>query len=361
MGNFNKKTLLSIYIAITLWILLYIASYHPVLVQKYYTNDIYLLYSNYTNLLTKHLPFSVGDTVYIGLIGFILYNIFALISSPITVKKKLIQFGSNTILTVSIAWSIFNITWGLNNYNLPIDKQLDLEQSYTTQQLVEVTKLIIEKTKQQHQELAAHKDIAVKNNDSVDQIIQGVPMGIKQASKQLGIFSYRETSLKKSLYSSLITFMGFSGYINPLTNEAQINRHIPKLTMPITASHEVAHQYGFARESDANFIGFLANYHHNSLLNQYAANIFALRYCLGELNKKESEEFLAILQSIPQGIKDNILENAVFWHKHRNFTDSFFTLFYDTFLKVNNQQHGLQSYSKFVDLLINYQKKKPLY
>lgn len=361
MGNFNKKILLSICTAIALWLLLQTASTHPFLIQKYYTKGIYLFYSTTANYLTKHLAFSIGDVLYIALVGYILWKTFLLFKSDVTTKKKWVKFSSNTLLTLLVAWSTFNLTWGFNNYNLSIDKQLNLQQGYTTQELVELTHLIVEQTKHLHQQLTAHKDIAIKNNLSVDQIIQGVPLGIERASEQLGIFNYRQTSLKKSLYSSLITFMGFSGYINPLTNEAQINKDIPGLTMPITASHEVAHQYGFARESEANFIGFLANYHHESAMNQYAANIFALRYLLGELNKKESEEFLAILQSIPQGIIDNILENAVFWNKHRNFTDSFFTLFYDTFLKANNQHQGLQSYNKFVDLLINYQKKNPLY
>ena len=54
--------------------------------------------------------------------------------------------------------------------------------------------------------------------------------------------------------------MGFSGYLNPFTNEAQVDILIPKYQLPTTASHEVAHQLGYAAENEANFIGILPLY-----------------------------------------------------------------------------------------------------
>ena len=50
--------------------------------------------------------------------------------------------------------------------------------------------------------------------------------------------------------------MGYAGYLNPFTLEAQINTKIPKLNYIFTAAHEMAHQLGVASESEANFIAF---------------------------------------------------------------------------------------------------------
>ncbi len=52
--------------------------------------------------------------------------------------------------------------------------------------------------------------------------------------------------------------MGFAGYLNPITNEAQVNALIPKNNYPATICHEIAHQVGIASESEANFVGYLA-------------------------------------------------------------------------------------------------------
>ena len=41
-------------------------------------------------------------------------------------------------------------------------------------------------------------------------------------------FDYEYPSIKKSLFSNALTFMGFSGYINPFTGEANINTNDSK-------------------------------------------------------------------------------------------------------------------------------------
>ena len=154
--------------------------------------------------------------------------------------------------------------------------------------------------------------------------------------------------------------MGFSGYINPFTLEGQVNAKIPTLTMIVTASHELSHQIGYAKESEANFIGFLATYHQEDKKYQYAAIIYALRYCLSTINKKESDNTHDFLETIHPGVRKNLIENIAFWEDYENITDSFFKLFYSNFLKLNNQKEGIESYNKFVDLLINYNLKYAL-
>ena len=37
--------------------------------------------------------------------------------------------------------------------------------------------------------------------------------------------------------------MGFGGYLNPFTHEAQVNTLQPKLRVLTTACHEIAHQW----------------------------------------------------------------------------------------------------------------------
>ena len=58
--------------------------------------------------------------------------------------------------------------------------------------------------------------------------------------------NYKNVSVKKSLFSLPLTYMGFSGYINPFTNEANINRKIPSTSLTFVINHEIAHQLGIA-------------------------------------------------------------------------------------------------------------------
>ena len=51
---------------------------------------------------------------------------------------------------------------------------------------------------------------------------------------------------------------GFLGYYNPFSGEAQVNTKVPAFIIPFTACHEIGHQLGFASESEASFVGYLA-------------------------------------------------------------------------------------------------------
>jgi len=83
------------------------------------------------------------------------------------------------------------------------------------------------------------------------EILDKTPEGYSALKESYPEFKYSSKSLKKSMLSLPLTYMGFSGYLNPLTNEAQVDYLIPKFKLPTTAAHEIAHQLGYAAENEA--------------------------------------------------------------------------------------------------------------
>ena len=96
--------------------------------------------------------------------------------------------------------------------------------------------------------------------------------------------------VKKSLFSTPLSYMGFTGYINPFTLEANINYNIPKISIPPTICHEIAHQIGYAFEDEANYIAIktLSNSKDNFL--KYSGNLMAVQYLLSEIRKNDIEK-----------------------------------------------------------------------
>lgn len=154
--------------------------------------------------------------------------------------------------------------------------------------------------------------------------------------------------------------MGFGGYLNPFTNEAQVNSKIPNYGFPLTSSHEMAHQIGYASESECNFIGYLASTQNEDLYFKYSGYTSALRYCLKNIGMRDEKQLKELLKTVNSGILHNYKESEDFWESHQTFIDTVFKVFYDNFLKMNQQKDGLESYSKFVDLLVNYYDGKTL-
>ena len=152
--------------------------------------------------------------------------------------------------------------------------------------------------------------------------------------------------------------MGFGGYLNPFTNEAQVNSLMPIYNLPMTSNHEMAHQMGFGSESECNFIGFLASIKNDDLYFKYSGYSSALKYCLSNWEARNPEILKKFLKKVNVGILKNYEESEIFWDEYETPIETFFKFVYDNFLKMNQQKDGLESYSKYVNLMVNYYKNK---
>jgi hypothetical protein len=154
--------------------------------------------------------------------------------------------------------------------------------------------------------------------------------------------------------------MGFSGYLNPFTNEAQVDGLLPTYKFPTTTCHEIAHQIGYAAENEANFIGCLAAINNDDLYFKYSGYTFALRYCIYELHRRKPDLYYELLPRINKGILANYMEVEQFWKSYENPVEPVFKTTFDNFLKANNQANGMKSYNYVVALLVNYFKTNAL-
>jgi len=84
------------------------------------------------------------------------------------------------------------------------------------------------------------------------------------------------------------------------------------------------------------------------------------RYSLANVKLIDEKKFNVLKSRVNLGIIENFKENDSFWKQYDTFIDKGFHVFYDQFLKINQQEDGIDSYSKFIDLLINYYNDKAI-
>ncbi len=329
-------------------------SHFPSIIDKYYVNGVYPIIANTLRFLFGWIPFSVGDIIYAVLIFLILRFLKQLLINKSKNRRALIfQFFAG----ISVFYFCFYLFWGLNYSRSPLSKTLGLEQeAFDIHQLEIITGKILFKTQRLQRQLSSHDTVAVKVPYSKKKIIELTKYGYQELSDQLSSMTYQRPSIKKSLFSLPLTYMGFSGYLNPLTGEAQVDHLIPKINLPFTCSHEVAHQLGIASENEANFIGFLASAHHKDPYFQYAAHLLVLRYALFDIRRYDNDLFKTYLDKVPIGVLKNIRESDEFWKQYENPVEPFFKSFYDHYLKYNQQKDGLESYNQIMGLVISYDK-----
>jgi hypothetical protein len=301
------------------------------------------------------IPFSVGDILY----GFLI--IFLIVRICKTRKSWKSNWENNALKIVgylSIAYFLFHFLWALNYYRIPLHEKMDIKLEYTETELVAFTEKLIAKTNLIQEKITKNKNTKVSVPYSQEVIFDKTQNGYNHLAVEYSFFKYEIPSRKKSLLSLPLTYMGFGGYLNPFTNEAQVNDKLPMYGFPNVVCHEIAHQIGYGSESECNFIGFLACVKNDDLYFQYSAYSNALRYCMVNIQIKNETTFNQLIAKINPGIIANYKETDDFWNQYDTFIDKGFHAFYNQFLKMNQQKDGMESYSKFVDLLVNYYRNR---
>lgn len=338
-------------------VLVKVLSHFPEFVERFYTDGLYQFISKMMRYVFGWLPFSVGDVLYtiagIYIIRWLIFN-----------RKRIVKDTKNWLLevlsVVSIGYFAFHFLWAFNYYRLPLHRSLNIEHEYTTEQLLRTTKQLIAKSNAIQRQITEDDSAMVEMPYSKSELIAMAPKGYVELAKEFPNLTYHPTSLKRSIYSLPLTYMGFSGYLNPFTNEAQIDGLLPKYKYPTTCSHEIAHQLGYAAENEANFIGSMAAMHHQDVYFQYSGYTFALAHCLSDLYLRDPIAHAELMQTIHIGIFKNYDEARRFWEAYENPSEAFFKKTYSGFLKANNQIGGIDSYSYVVALLVNYYEVHPL-
>ena len=321
------------------FLLLWWARNYPQQLEHLYGEHFYPSLKEVRLGLFDLFPFSFGDLFYFALSFF---AIGLVRTGILNWKKGFFQFFAS--LGIIFLW--FQLSWGLHYYR-PVEGT-NSSVRYTENELIKTAELLVNEANILHTILIKDPTKAVKITNSPKELIERV--GQKKAP-----------AVKLSIYSSILSYMGFSGYLNPFTLEAHINRGIPQISMPITIAHEIAHQEGIAPENDANFKAFLACYTHPDLDIRYTAALFAYQKCIGSLVIVSPEKVKELNCRLLPGILANYSEIYSYWQQHQNPLEPYIKSSYDRYLKANNQAAGILSYNAVVGQIVSYFNQKSMH
>ncbi|MEO9147677.1 MAG: DUF3810 domain-containing protein [Ginsengibacter sp.] len=344
-------------IALLLIVIIKLFSINRGWVENIYSTKIYLYFSRFLRFLFGWIPFSLGDIVYLMAGSWLLWKVVKNIQ--LALKRKLSKqsilrkfFGS--LLIFSFIYIIFNVFWGINYNRKGIVYQLKLpDLQYDTSDLLMLQNILLQKVN-------ASKIAVMKkafSYPSQKDLIQRAEKCYGEAEKEYPFLHYQDLSVKSSLYGWLGNYLGFTGYYNPFTGEAQINTTVPEFLRPYVATHEMAHQLGYAKENEANFVGYLAAVNSHDTLFHYSAYFDLYIYANREVFYFDSSASRNSLEQLMPEVKNDILEMRQFDLDHQSFLEPAITWMYGHYLKMNQQPQGMHSYNAVVAMLIDYYKK----
>lgn len=339
-------------LALVIWLLNVFTNY-PDLVERYYSQGFYIAVCYVLHPIMNIFPFSVGDVVYAGVILYVVYYIGRLIFLLFKARFKVVGKAIlGLIIGIQAAYVMFYLFWGMNYFRPSAAKRLNLgDTTYTTAQLEAVTCAIIDSANATRARLK-HED-TLQNNT---QIYSNALLAIKKLSTDSANFRTYFPGIKSSILTPVINYLATSGYYNPFTAEAQINYQMPVFARPVVACHELSHQTGFAAEDEANFAGFLAGSGSRDRLLRYSAYQLALGECMQSLRRRDTLISNDLRIRISQKVRGDFIAERIYWLSFRGKAGMISGMFYNDFLKANNQPLGMDTYNQMVLLLVNWYK-----
>lgn len=335
-----------------------IFSFFPSLVENFYSRSIYPATSKVLRTIFGWIPFSVGDVVYLAVIFMLLHYIIKLVRHLFAkkeIKKLAYKMAVRLIKLSLICYVLFYALWGLNYNRQPVSYSMGIDRvSVARADLDTVIQIITSRLSSLAYIMDTVKgDVYVKGKEAFKTAVQSY-MELPGGSFS---FNCRPASVKATFFGKVGNLMGFMGYYNPFTGEAQVNTTIPAYLHGFVTSHEVAHQLGFAKENEANIVGFLGSHRSHSTALRYSCYMDMYTYAWRQLYQIDSAAARAYFKQLPVRCKNDIEEYKVFLQKNKNFLDEITLTIYDYFLKANEQPAGMETYNHVVEFLIGYMKK----
>jgi len=345
------KTLL---VSTSLSLLIFFFGLFPLLVQKYYSTGIYPYISSSLRFISAIFPFAIGDIIYVLLIAFALYKIIRFFQyRKLLIKKDRIIVPLQILNFFLVLYIIFKIVWGLNYSRPSVSEALGIgNEKYSVKELVLLGDYFVQKT----------NDLKIKQTKVPAYSIHYLETSSSKAydlmEKKNSLFQYKNPCLKSVLSTWLTSKAGIEGYYAPLTGEANMNMALPDFVKPYVSCHEIAHQLGISYEDEANLLGYLTASNSPDVNYQYAANYEMLRYILFEIRMKSPQDYKLLYDKLsPKVLADFKIEKE-FWRKYNGDMFGYMDAAFDSFLKLNNQPKGIDSYQDIVIWLWNIHKNE---
>ncbi|HEY4107589.1 DUF3810 domain-containing protein [Puia sp.] len=332
-------------------------SFFPAAVERWYSTGVYPVLSRGQRILFGWVPFSVGDLLYLAAGIWLLIALVRAIRSFVRREAGwpwILSFVRRTIFVCLWVYVLFNGLWGLNYDRKGIAYQLQLKvHPYTTAELKSLTLTLIDR-------LNELDSLARTDRHQLDRhgyLFTRATAAYDSLALTDDRFRYPFSSVKASLFSYIGLYIGYSGYYNPFTGEAQVNTCQPGFTQPYTTCHEMGHQLGYARENEANFAGYLSARSSPDAAFRYSAYFDLWMYATAEMYSRDSSFVRAQVRRLHPAIRQDYRDLKAFSRKYANPFETRVWQLYGGYLRANRQPRGIVTYSEVTAWLIAYAGK----
>lgn len=331
----------------------------------WHVKHLFPLSVNLYGRLMSVFPFSVGEGM---IVLTVLFTAAAIVMGfmRILVRKGRVKMLISAFFRV-YAWgflAVFMImTW--NCFILYHASEFDetymaqkAQRTYTDRELIQVRNHIVEELNTLTEQMERDGEgFLVYQGDMKQEAVRAM-QGLGEEYELLSGYYPQAKGITASDFLSQQYMMG---YYFPFSMEANYNTSMYIANVPATLCHELAHLKGFIYEDDANFIGFLACINSEDPFYRYSGYLSVLNYVEKEYKKASGKQEFGSVSLAKSVRADDIFLTSEAWERVEEnavvetaVVKAASNQFTETTLVINGVSDGMKSYSRVVQLLLEY-------
>lgn len=325
----------------------------PELVETAYSRGVFPVIGQGLSLLTGLVPFSVAEAIVWSLpllgLGWLVWALWR----AGTRARRAVALIATLAVALSVTYTGFVFLWGLNHSRQPFAEIAGLEvRPASVDELAALCAALIEQTNALRREVREDADGVMALNGTARDALRRAQLGYDRAAALYPVLGGRYGAPKGVLSSEWWSYTGTAGMYFPFTAEANVNIAMPDSSIPFAACHEMAHQRGFAREDEANYLGYLACRLHPDADFRYSGLLGATVHAMNQLYRFDPDRHAQLRAGFGDGVLRDLAVRSAYWQAHEGKVSEVSDRMNDRYLKAHGQADGVRSYGRMVDLLL---------
>ena len=330
----------------------------------FYAANIFPYISLPLVFLSGLFPFSVGEIMMIAALILFGVGIPLMIFLLIFMKKS-----RRTIISVSLTISLcilafVTLTQSLNCFTLygctSFSERYFSPKEHDNEELKQLYSMLIDDAN------ALAEQVPRDENDRFMLTIDAeseCKKAMKKASEQYPQLRGYYPRPKPIIFSYFMSQTGTAGMYFSFSMESTYNADMVPELLPSVICHEYAHLKGFMQEDEANFISYIATQGSDDPQVKYSGCIDALEYVHKQIYKNNIQSGFELTDKVSPKVQNDWLRFLPdnYWEENENkeiidteTVSAFSESVSDTSMKLNGVEDGVASYSRMVDLLLDY-------
>ena len=317
-----------------------VAPIPPPFVERWYSRRLYASLQPLVTALSALVPFALLDVA----VGAILLGVAIHLARswpPPEVLPWLRRRLTGVVVFAAIVYLWFLTFWGLNYRRVPLEQKLAYEPSRISRaQALTMAWAAVERVNALAGAPPAAED---------DQVLASA---LDDVQRSLAVDRMsRKPAPKRSMVTWYFQKAAIDGMTNPFFLEIIVVPELLPFERPHTLAHEWAHLAGYADESEANFIAWLACVRATPLA-QYSGWLSAYQHVSRVLPREDREALRKALG--PRVVADLQAMSARLARANPGVSRAARGA-YDTYLRANRIEEGIANYGAVVRLLLGTQ------